>query len=207
MRTDRRSERAALPLHGHARSFVHASNGQARRAVVRAVERAARSAWNPGHEGGPGQAEARPSGGTPNVQACSDYIEHVPLHVRRSHCVKWAFRPVVSATPAHSRHRPSADGRKGRGGWVVTAQTGGVPPTHQLFFLCQAWSQYALLLRARTRWPRDQAIAAALEGARAQTRAAAADFHLIRPSRIRLGPLTASGEDLELLRIFGRPAA
>ncbi len=76
-----------------------------------------------------------------------------------------------------------------------------------LTFLCQQFAQYRLLLTARRQWPKDRDIPVALEQARLRTRGSAADFSLISMARIRLGALTPAGEDVELLKIFGRPAA
>jgi phage terminase small subunit len=76
-----------------------------------------------------------------------------------------------------------------------------------LAFCCMQVAQYQLLLTARRQWPKDRDISVALEAARLRTRESAADFSLIPMARIRLGPLTPSGEDVELLKIFGRPAA
>ncbi len=76
-----------------------------------------------------------------------------------------------------------------------------------LAFLCQQVAQYQLLLTARRQWPTDRDIPAALEQARLRTRDSAADFSLIPMARIRVGALTQAGEDVELLKIFGRPAA
>ena len=76
-----------------------------------------------------------------------------------------------------------------------------------LTFLCQQVAQYRLLLEARRQWPKDRDIPVALEQARRRTRESAADFSLIPMARVRVGALTPSGEDVELLKIFGRPAA
>jgi phage terminase small subunit len=76
-----------------------------------------------------------------------------------------------------------------------------------LAFCCQQLAQYELLLAARKRWPKDRAIAVALEAARRRTRAIAADFSLLRAGPTQLAALAQSGEDLELRKIFGGPAA
>jgi phage terminase small subunit len=76
-----------------------------------------------------------------------------------------------------------------------------------LAFLCQQLAQYELLLEAQRQWPKDRTIAVTLEKARVGTRESAAEFSLIPMARVRLGALTPSGEDMELLKIFGRPAA
>jgi hypothetical protein len=76
-----------------------------------------------------------------------------------------------------------------------------------LVFCCQAWGQYALLLEAAKRWPKDRVIGASLERARQTARDAAADFHLLEPGRRRLAVLSRTGEDAELLRLFGKPQA
>jgi phage terminase small subunit len=76
-----------------------------------------------------------------------------------------------------------------------------------LAFCCQQVAQYRCLLEAGRRWPEDREIARALEGARLAAREAAAEFSLIPMRRIRMAPLNPQGQDLDLLRIFGRPAA
>jgi hypothetical protein len=109
-----------------------------------------------------------------------------------------AIRFVTRATQrAWARVAP---GLRRRG--VLTART-----ALGLAFLCQQVAQYQLLLDARRRWPKDREIPVALEQARLATRATAAEFSLIPMARVRVGALTRSGEDVELLKIFGRPAA
>jgi hypothetical protein len=76
-----------------------------------------------------------------------------------------------------------------------------------LAFLCQQVAQYRLLLEARRRWPKDREIPPALEQARLRAREIAADFALLRPGRHQITALGRSGEDTELLRIFGGPPA
>jgi hypothetical protein len=76
-----------------------------------------------------------------------------------------------------------------------------------LVLLCQQAAQYQLLLKGRRAWPNDRDIQVALEQARLRTRESAADFSLIPMTRIRVGALTPAGEDVELRRIFGKPAA
>jgi phage terminase small subunit len=93
-----------------------------------------------------------------------------------------------------------APGLRRRG--ILTART-----ALGLALLCQQFAQYRLLLEARARWPKDREIHVALEQARVRTRESAADFALLRPGRQQLTALTTTGEDRELLRIFGRPAA
>ncbi len=76
-----------------------------------------------------------------------------------------------------------------------------------LALLCQQVAQYRLLLEARRRWPADREIPPAIEEARRWAREGAAEFSLLPMNRIRMGVLTPRGEDVELLKIFGRPAA
>ena len=73
--------------------------------------------------------------------------------------------------------------------------------------LCMQVGQYFLLLDAARRWPRDRAIAVALEEARTAARELAAEFSLIRLDRVRVGALAPSGADRDLVRIFRRSAA
>jgi len=76
-----------------------------------------------------------------------------------------------------------------------------------LTFCTLQFAEYQLLLRAHGQWPEDREIARALEAARLAAREAAAEFSLLPMRRIRMAPLNPQGQDLDLLRIFGRPAA
>lgn len=79
------------------------------------------------------------------------------------------------------------------------------PPAWLAFFaLCARWQIYRRRERLTVKWPQSRQLRRAVTQARLRLRETCMEWYLIEPSRVRLAPLNARGEDVELQRIFGR---